>query len=116
MADDIAATPAPDLLAHGAAKLSRVSVDAYNAELRTPDGFVGDRASKRAFFEILDKWREPLRALDDDPFGEKPSEEISKKKLDALVSQLERFRGGKVAAPLGDMLVTLARGARSALP
>jgi hypothetical protein len=38
------------------------------------------------------------------------------KKLDALVSQLERFRGGKVAAPLGDTLVALARGARSALP
>jgi hypothetical protein len=37
------------LLAHGAGQLSRVHVDAYNAELRSAEGFVGDRASKRAF-------------------------------------------------------------------
>jgi hypothetical protein len=48
----------PDLLAHGAEVLSLVTVDAYNAELRTPEGFVGDRASKRAFQAILDDWRE----------------------------------------------------------
>jgi hypothetical protein len=46
MADDTAETQSPDLLAHGAEILSRVTVDAYNAELRTPEGFVGDRASK----------------------------------------------------------------------
>jgi hypothetical protein len=45
MAQDNADTQSPDLLAHGAEVLSRVTVDAYNAELRTPDGFVGDRAS-----------------------------------------------------------------------
>jgi hypothetical protein len=82
MADDTAATPTPDLLAHGSATLSRVSVDAYNAELRTPDGFVGDRASKRAFQAILDDWRERVRKMGEDPLGEQPSEEISKKQLE----------------------------------
>ena len=52
---------APPLLAHGADQLSRVIVDAYNAELRSADGFVGDRASKRAFQAILDDWRERVQ-------------------------------------------------------
>lgn len=38
------------------------------------------------------------------------------KKLDSLRSQLERFRGQKIAAPLDDTLIVLARAARSALP
>ena len=40
--------PSP-LLAHGAKVLSLATVDAYNAGLRDADGFIGDRASKRAF-------------------------------------------------------------------
>src|SRR3954465_6825494 len=47
-------------LAHGAKALSRVVVDHYNAELRAEEGFVGDRASKRAFQRILDEWREKV--------------------------------------------------------
>ncbi len=42
---------------HGATTLPRVRVDSYNLELRTKDGFIGDRASKRAFAEILEDWR-----------------------------------------------------------
>ena len=34
---------------HGAAELPAVTLDAANAELRTPDGFLGDRASSGAF-------------------------------------------------------------------
>ena len=34
---------------HGGADLPSVTVDAYNAELRDDEGFIGDRASKRAF-------------------------------------------------------------------
>jgi hypothetical protein len=37
--------------------------------------------------QILDKWRKPLRKLGDDPFGEKPSDEISKKKLDSHLTE-----------------------------
>jgi len=96
MADDTAATPTPDLLAHGSATLSRVSVDAYNAELRTPDGFVGDRASKRAFQAILDDWRERVRKMGEDPLGEQPSEEISKKQLDKMLLEGDPEAAGMV--------------------
>jgi hypothetical protein len=67
------------LAAHGASRLPSVEVDSYNVELRDDEGYVGDRASKGAFVEILEKWREPLRKLDADPFGERASEEVSKK-------------------------------------
>src|SRR5262245_530103 len=94
MADRASAeTPLPS---HGSTRLPAVEVDSYNLTLQEGDGFVGDRASKRAFAEILDKWREPLRALDDDPFGEKPSDEISKKKLDQLLAEGDHEVAGVV--------------------
>ena len=82
-----AEAPAPPLLAHGADQLSRVSVDAYNADMRTAEGFVGDRASKRAFQAIFDDWRERMRKAGDDPFGDTPTEEISKKQLDKMLAE-----------------------------
>lgn len=81
-----AADPAP-LLAHGGKVLSLVLVDAYNAELRAGEGFVGDRASKRAFQAILDDWRDRVSRAGDDPLGDKPSEELSKKQLDKLLTE-----------------------------
>jgi predicted NBD/HSP70 family sugar kinase len=80
-------TPPASLLAHGAEQLSGVSVDAYNAELRHAEGFVGDRASKRAFQAILEDWRARLRQVGEDPFGDTPSEEITKKQLDKLLAE-----------------------------
>ena len=65
--------------------MSRVSVDHYNAELRAEEGFVGDRASKRAFQRILDEWREKVSQAGEDPFGERPSEDLTKKELDKLL-------------------------------
>ena len=73
-------------LVHGAVQLARVTVDTYTEELRDTDGFVGDRASKRAFQAILDDWRERLRKVGEDPLGETATEEISKKKLDKLLT------------------------------
>src|SRR5262245_28330978 len=71
---------------HGAARLPAVDIDSYNLELKDDDGFVGDRASKKAFYAIVDKWRKPLRKLDSDPFGETLSSDISKKELDAALA------------------------------
>ena len=82
---DSSDTPPPSLLAHGAEQLSLVTVDTYNAELRTSDGFIGDRASKRAFQTILDEWRERMRKAGEDPLGDAPSDELSKKQLDKLL-------------------------------
>ena len=73
------------IASHGASRLPSVIVDTYNAELRDPEGFVGDRASKRAFQAILDDWRERLRAMGADPLGEEATDKISKKKLDRLL-------------------------------
>lgn len=75
----------PALLTHGAAELSSVHIDAYNAELRGTDGFIGDRASKRAFQSILDDLRERVSAIGEDPLGETPSEDMSKKQLDKVL-------------------------------
>jgi hypothetical protein len=87
---------APPLLAHGAEHLSRVTVDTYNAELRTSEGFVGDRASKRAFQAILEEWRERLRKVGEDPLGEAPSDELSKKRLDKLLADGEAEAAGVI--------------------
>src|SRR5207245_42294 len=67
-------SPAPDdkpasVLGHGGHVLPAVTVDTYNEELRDGEGFVGDRASGRAFRAILDDWRDKLRAQGEDPFG-----------------------------------------------
>jgi hypothetical protein len=83
MADEIATTTG--IARHGGSRLPSVDVDSFNIELKDDEGFVGDRASKGAFRAIFDKWRKPLRESDKDPFGDEPSDEISKKKLDAIL-------------------------------
>jgi predicted NBD/HSP70 family sugar kinase len=70
---------------HGAARLPSVDVDSFNIELKDDEGFLGDRASKGAFRKIFDRWRKPLRKTGKDPFGDVPSEEISKKALDDMM-------------------------------
>lgn len=89
MSTDKIADSASPLPQHGAAELSRVTVDAYNAELRNAEGFVGDRASKRAFQSILDDLRERVSRVGEDPLGEAPSENLSKKQLDKVLVQGE---------------------------
>jgi predicted NBD/HSP70 family sugar kinase len=84
------------LLQHGAAHLPGVNVDAYNAELRDGEGFIGDRASNRAFRSILEDWRERLRRIDEDPLGETPSEEIGKKKIDKILADGDPEAAGLV--------------------
>ena len=70
---------------HGAAELPSVLVDSYNLELRDHEGFIGDRASKRAFADIIEDWRERLRRVGRDPLGDLKSDEISKKKFEQLL-------------------------------
>jgi predicted NBD/HSP70 family sugar kinase len=95
-------------LAHGAEQLSSVVVDAYNAEMRTAEGFVGDRASKRAFQSILDDWRERVSKGGDDPLGEKPSEELSKKQLDKLLLEGDAEAAGVVHGAVEEFAQELA--------
>jgi predicted NBD/HSP70 family sugar kinase len=73
------------IAAHGASRLPPVEIDSFNIELKDEEGFLGDRASKGAFREILDRWRKPLRKSGEDPFGKESSETISKKVLDEIL-------------------------------
>ena len=78
----------PNVAAHGAATLTGVTVDAFNAQLRDEDGFVGDRARRAAFFEIFDRWRD-LGDRKLSVLGETPTAELSKSAID------EALREGK---------------------
>jgi hypothetical protein len=83
-------------LAHGGRTLPAVTIDTYNEDLRDDDGFVGDRASRRAFRAILAEWRDKLRERGDDPFGDTPTEEISKSKLDKMLAGDDAVLAGLV--------------------
>ncbi|MFO1081485.1 MAG: ROK family protein [Reyranellaceae bacterium] len=84
------------VLAHGGRVLPAVTVDTYNEVLRDEEGFVGDRASGRAFRAILEDWRDKLRAQGEDPFGDTPSHEITKSKLDKMLAGADPMAAGLV--------------------
>jgi predicted NBD/HSP70 family sugar kinase len=84
MAEDIVNTTG--IARHGATRLPSVDVDSFNIELKDDEGFLGDRASKGAFRQILDSLRKPLKKNGEDPLGSKSAEAIAKSTLDeALV-------------------------------
>lgn len=93
---------------HGASMLPSVTVDSYNLEVEDEQGFIGDRANKSAFWEILDKWRKPLQEGGTDPLGDKPSEEIGKKKLVNLLTTGDVEAAGIVQSAVEDFAQELA--------
>jgi predicted NBD/HSP70 family sugar kinase len=95
------------LNAHGAKRLPSVEVDSYNLEIKDVDGFVGDKASRGAFHEMLDKWREPLRKLGADPLGDKSSDQMSKKQLDKLLAEGDAEAGGIIHSAIEEFAQTL---------
>ena len=101
--------PRPSGMPHAALQLPSVVLDSYNIELRDGEGFVGDRASKRAFRAILEDWREKLRDVgDDDPLGEEASSDISKKKLDKLLVEGDPKAAGVVQSAIEDFAQELS--------
>ena len=80
MAEEIVITTG--IARHGASRLPSVEVDSFNLELKDDDGFLGDRASKGAFRQILDTLRKPLKKAGEDPLGRKPAEAMGKSALD----------------------------------
>ena len=93
---------------HGASRLPSVEVDSYNVELKDDEGFLGDRASRGAFRQIIENWRKPLRKSGHDPFGDEASDEISKKKLDALLSDGDLEAAAVVQGAIEDFAQELA--------
>lgn len=108
MTDETPKVEAASVLGHGGRVLPAVTVDTYNEELRDEEGFVGDRASGRAFRSILEDWREKLRALGEDPFGDTPSQEISKSKLDKMLAGADPMAAGLVHTVVEEFAIELA--------
>src|SRR5215470_1217360 len=93
---------------NGAQVLPSVRVDSYNLEVEDDEGFVGDRASKNAFWEILEKWRKTLKELGEDPLGNKASDSIGKKKLATLLHEGEPVAAGLVQSAIEEFAQQLA--------
>lgn len=72
---------------NGASCMTAVRVDTYNAELRDEEGFVGDRASGRAFRAILDDARDQASQGAPDPLGASDTKEIGKQTLDRILRE-----------------------------
>lgn len=85
---------ATSLPRHGAPRLAGVTVEAYNAECRDTEGFIGDRASNRAFRAILEDWRERLASHGEDPLGSTPTPDLTKKKLDKVLAEGDHEAAG----------------------
>ncbi len=84
---------------HGSPDLPGLHVDGYNAELRASgrdgEGFVGDRASSRAFRWLLDDLRE---RFPDDPLGS--DETVSKPRLDQMLREGDPEAGGVIVGAI----------------
>src|SRR5438128_6191372 len=94
--------------AHGATRLPAVDVDNYNLELKDDEGFLGDRASRQAFHALLENWRKPPRKLGEDPFGETPSDEVSRSKLAEILKDGDVATAAVVQGAVEDYAQELA--------
>jgi len=92
-----------------------VTVEAYNAELRDDDGFLGDRASKRAFHAIVDDWRDRLRRTGKDPLGDKPAEEIGRRRLARALDEGDIDGAGLIFSAIEDFAQEFAKVCRRLL-
>jgi hypothetical protein len=101
-------TTRPTVATHGATRLSAVDIDSYNVELKDDEGFLGDRASKGAFRDLIENWRKPLRKAGMDPLGDEPSEEINKKKMDALLIDGDPEAAGVIHSAIEEFAQELA--------
>jgi hypothetical protein len=96
---------APVVLAvvpHGSLRLPAVDVDSYNIELTDDEGFIGDRASRGAFRNMVERIRKMLRKSGDDPLGDEDSDELSKSELDRILLQGEPEAAGVIHAAVED--------------
>src|SRR5689334_10276459 len=98
----------PAIAAHGARRLPTVDVDGYTVELKDDEGLLGDRASKGAFRSIIENWRKPLRKQGNDPFGDTPSEDLTKKELDSLLTKGDPDAAGILQGAIEDFAQELA--------
>jgi hypothetical protein len=97
-----------DLPTHGAATLPSVTVDSYNIEIEDEEGFVGDKANKGVFWDLVDKWRKPLAKAGIDPLGKKPSKKIGRQGLAEILAAGDSKAAAVVASAIDDYAHQLA--------
>jgi hypothetical protein len=100
--------PAHAVAGHGAARLPSVDVEDYNVELKDDEGFIGDKASKGAFRDIIDNWRRTLEKVGADPLGDEESSDLSKKQFDAILTSGEPEAVGVVHGAIEDFAQNFA--------
>jgi hypothetical protein len=98
----------PAIVQHGWPVLPRVIVDAYNEELKDKDGFLGDRANKGAFRNILDQWRQNVANNGEDPFGDTPTWRLTKSQLDKYFEGDDPLAAGLVHSAVEEFAGELA--------
>jgi hypothetical protein len=97
------------LSSSGSSTLPLVEIDTYNEELRDPEGFIGDRATRRAFHAILRDWRERIHAIvENDPLGDEPGPSPGKKKLDRVLRSGESLAAGVLHTAIEEFANELA--------
>ncbi|WP_375465570.1 ROK family protein [uncultured Methylobacterium sp.] len=108
----------PDDPAHGAARLAAVTVDCYNAELHDETGgFLGDRASSRAFQAMLEDWRERLRPLGEsgassDPLARATGGHYDRGHLNSVLAEGDPEAAGVIMGTLEDFAQEIATTTR----
>jgi ROK family len=95
-------------LPHGARKLRCARADDYNVELRDDGGFFGDRANKKVFQAMLDRWRQALGGAD--PLRDMPTEELYKErqKLETILVRGNPLAAGVLLGAIEDFSCSLA--------
>lgn len=99
-------------IVHGRLDLPGISVTSYNLEIKDEEGFVGDRASGRAFRAIMDDVRARVAEVGDDPLGEAPSTELRKRTLDEVLEKGDPEAAGIVQGAIETFAGELASVAR----
>lgn len=92
---------------HGATELPSATVTSYNLETRDEDGFVGDKASRKAFLEHLDALRAHLKRKGDDPLAGDTAA-LGKKDLDALLKEGNAAEAALVLSAVENFAQSLA--------
>ncbi len=92
----------------GDTELPAVTLDSYNLEVRDAKGFVGDRASNRAFTDILEEMRKAMREVGDDPLGDQPTAGMKKKTMDRFLVEGSLEAAGVVHGAIEEFAQELA--------
>jgi len=99
---------ATGLGAHGAEQLPGLTLKSYNLQIQDEEGFIGDRASGRAFRALLDELRAQVSEVTKDPLGKKSSKELSKKQLDKVLTDGDTDAAGIVQGAIEEFAKQLA--------